>query len=372
MTNGEDRIEEALRSVGDEYVRRNPPDLLRARTRVEQLRRRRQMKTAAGAAMATVAAVAVALLVWPSTEVTRREAPRPAGVDHSDSLPSGSVSIPVGDGPSEVAVGDGALWVSNVDDQTVSRIDPVTNETSVTVQLSGPPGDLAVGAGGEVWVTIPELGEIHRIDPVTNATTPDRRIDVAPPETALDLAIDEFLWASVVERELVQIDLATGDEVRRVDWVQPVNVASREGRVFVLDVSGVVHEVDAATGEPAPFEQSFDVEGRGDIHFDDGRVWVAEGDGSTLYSAPVDGVGEIESYPFRGAYVEMVHTIAGIVVLSEMGDGSGVLSLIDPGTSEVTELAEIDGDPRDLVQGLGDLWVSAFASDMLVRIPSLP
>jgi streptogramin lyase len=321
--------------------------------------------------MATVAAVAVALLVWPSTEVTRREAPRPAGVDLPDDLPSGSVPIPVGDGPSEVAVGDGALWVSNVDDETVSRIDPVTNEASVTVQLSGPPGDLAVGDGGEVWVTIPALGAVHRIDPVTNATTPDRRIEVAPADTALDLAIDEFLWVSVVERELVQIDLTTGDEIRRIGWVQPVNVAARDGRVFVLDVSGIVREVDPATGEPTALELSFDVEGRGDVHFDDGTIWVAEGDGSTLYSAAVEG-GEIESHPFRGAYMEMVHTEDGVVVLSETGDGGGVLSLIDPETSETTELAEIDGEPRDLVQGLGDLWVSAYASDLLLRIPSLP
>ena len=368
MTNGEDRIEEALRAVGDDYVRRNPPDLLRARMRVEQLRRRRQMRTAAGAAMATAAAVAVAVLVWPATDTNRREGPRPAGIE----LPSGTVTVPVGDDPREVAVGDGALWVSNAADDTVSRVDADTNEVSFTVRVSGAPGDLAVGGSGEVWVAGPELGAVQRIDPVTNATTPDRRLDVAPAGIRLDLAVDEFLWVSVVERELVQVDPVTGDEVRRIDWVQPVNVASREGRVFVLDASGIVREVDPATGEPAAFELSFDVEGPGDVHFDDGRVWVAEGDASTLYSASVDGAPELESYPFRGTYLEMVHTLAGIVVLSDLGDGSGVLSLIHSGTGETTELREIEGGPRDLVQGLGDLWVSTADADAVLRIPSLP
>lgn len=368
MTNGEDRIEEALRSVGDDYLRRNPPDLLRARTRVEQLRRRRQMRTAGGTLLATAAAVAVAVLAWPATETPSLEGPRPASVE----LPSGTVTVLVGDGPAEVAVGDGALWVSNTADGTVSRIDANTNEVSFTVPVSGQPGDLAVGGSGEIWVAVRELGAVQRIDPVTMTTTPDMRLDVASAGPPLDLAVDEFLWVSVVERELVQVDPATGDEVRRIDWVQPVNVASREGRVFVLDASGTVREVDATTGEPTTLELSFDVGGPADVHFDDGRVWVAEGDAGTLHSASVDGAPEIESYPFRGTYLEMVHTLAGIVVLSDLGDGSGVLSLIEPGTGETTELGEIEGGPRDLVQGLGDLWVSTTDADAVLRIPSLP
>ena len=332
------------------------------------------MRAGAGAVLATAAVVAVAVLAWPGAE-TVRDAPRPAAeVD----LPQGAISIPVGDGPSEVAVGDGVLWVSSSSEETVSRIDPVTNQVSFTIPVSGGPGDLAVGDGGEVWAATVGAGSVQRIDPVTNTTTPDRRIDVAPAEVSLDLAIDEFLWVSVVERELVQVDPATGDVVRRIDWVRPVNVAARDGWVLALDASGIVRAVDAETGEPAGFELAFDVHGRGDVHFDDGRVWVAQGDGSTLYSASVEGEeegegeGEIESYSFRGTYIEMVHTLAGIVVLSDLGDETGVLTLIDPDTGETTEFASIEGEPRDLVRGLDDLWVSAFGADALIRIPSLP
>lgn len=370
MRDGDDRIEEALRAAGDDYLRSRPADLVQARTRIEQLRRRRLVRTGAGTAIATAAAVAVAVLVWPASDASR-EGPGPAA---SVVLPTGAISIPVGDGPAEVAVGEGALWVSNVEDETVSRIDPDTNEVSVTIQLPGAPGDLAVGDGGEVWVAIPELGAVHRIDPVTNATTPDRRLDVAPAGTPLDLAIDDFLWVSVVERELVQIDLATGDEVRRIDWVKPVNVAARYGGVFVLDAAGEVRGVDQSTGEPTAVELSFDVEGRGDIHYHDGRVWVAQGDGSTLYSADVEaGSNRIVPYPFRGSYVEMVQTAPeGIVVLSDLGDGTGVLSLVDPVTTETTEIGEVEGGPRDLVRSLDDLWVSSYDADTLARIPSLP
>lgn len=368
MNDGESRIEEALRAVGDDYVRRNPPDLLRARNRIDQLRRRRQMKATAGAAFAAAAVVAVAVLAWPATQ-TEREAPRPAA---EIELPQGWVSVSVGDAPTEVAVGDGALWVSNSGDGTLSRIDPASSEV-VTVSLSGAPGDLAVGDAGEVWAASPELGAVQRIDPVTSSPTPNRRVDVAPADTPLDLAIDDFLWVSVVDRELVQVDPATGDEVRRIDWVRPVNVAARDGAVFVLASDGTVRGVDQLTGEPASVDLSFDVEGRGDVHYDDGHVWVAEGDGSTLYAVDVAAVSKrILSYEFRGTYVEMVHTPGGVVVLSDLGDGSGVLTEIDTETGDTRELGEIGGGPRDLVHGAGAYWVSTSDADAIVRIPSLP
>ena len=366
---GEDRIEEALRSAGDDYLRRNPADLHRARERVHRLRRRRQMKAGLTTALGAAAAVAVAVFAWPATD-SPAERPRPAaGVE----LPPGSLAITVGDDPAEVAVGDGVLWVSDTADSTVSRVDADTGDATIPVPVSGVPGDLAVGPGGEVWVAIPDLGVVQRIDPTTNATVPDLRVDVGPEGTPIDLAIDEFLWVSAVDRELLQVDPATGGVVRRIGSLRPVNVAARDGGVFVLDSEGTVRGIDPLTGEPNAIELSFDVSGRGDIHFYDGKVWVAEGDGSTLYSADVAAASSrISSYSFRGTYMEMVEAPGGIIVLSDLGDGTGVLSLIDPVTGATRELAEIPGSPRDLVRGLDHLWVSLSDRDEIVRIPSLP
>lgn len=364
------RLEEALRAVGDEYLRRNPADLHRARTRIHRLRRRNQMKTAGLTALGAAAVVAVAVVAWPGSSAVGPERPRPAApVD----LPRGAVSIPVGDGPREVAVGDGAIWVSNADDSTISRIDPTTNEETFAVNVSGAPGDLAVGDGGEVWIANPELGSVQRIDPVTSTTTPDRRVEVGPADTALDLSIDDFLWVSAIERELVQVDPATGEIVRRIDSVRPVNVAARGGGVFVLEADGTVRGIDQMTGELTDVELRFDVSGRGDIHYYDGVLWVAEGDGSNLYSADVAQASKrIRSYSFRGTYVEMVEVDEGILVLSDLGDGTGVLSLIDVVTGETTELAEIPGEPADVVRGVDDLWVSVPATDAVLRLPGLP
>jgi virginiamycin B lyase len=50
-----------------------------------------------------------------------------------------------------VAAGEGAVWVANVKDNTVSRIDPVTNNVAATTRVGANPGALAVG-GRAVWV----------------------------------------------------------------------------------------------------------------------------------------------------------------------------------------------------------------------------
>jgi hypothetical protein len=363
--NADDRLEEALHAAGDDYLRRNPADLVRARAKVTQLRRRRQMRATALGAVATAAVVAAAVLAWPGRDAGG-DAPRPAGQVRP--LP-GSVSIEVGAGPTEVAVGEGAVWVSNTGEPSVSRIDPLTNEEVQEINFTAPPGDLAVGGDGEVWVALRDLGVVKRIDPSTNALTPNMTIDVGEPETPLDLAIDEYLWVSAVEEELHQIDPVSGEVVKTITDLEPVNVAARAGAVFVLESDGTVRGLDAHTGAPNGIELSFDVEGRGDVHYYGGRLWVAEGDGSNLFSVDVAaGSSAIESYSFRGSYMEMVLVPEGVLVLSDLGDGTGLLSLVDLSTRETTELVTLEDSPRDLVRGVEDLWVSHSATGTVTRL----
>jgi len=61
--------------------------------------------------------------------------------------------IRVGDAPTAVAVGAGAVWVANAGDGTVSRIDPAKREVVETIHLGNAPSGIAVG-GGAVWVSV--------------------------------------------------------------------------------------------------------------------------------------------------------------------------------------------------------------------------
>jgi DNA-binding beta-propeller fold protein YncE len=60
-------------------------------------------------------------------------------------------TFPVGAGPSDVAVGEGAVWVANSRDGTISRVDPKTG-TSTSIKLGQAPGGV-VAAYGAVWTT---------------------------------------------------------------------------------------------------------------------------------------------------------------------------------------------------------------------------
>ena len=60
--------------------------------------------------------------------------------------------MPVGRGASGIAAGEGALWVVNTLDGTVSRVDPVRRRVVATIDVGGLPRGIAVG-GGAVWVT---------------------------------------------------------------------------------------------------------------------------------------------------------------------------------------------------------------------------
>ena len=64
-----------------------------------------------------------------------------------------SDTIQVGEAPSAIAFGAGAVWVANAGDGTVSRIDPSTDDVTQTIEVGERPEGLAFG-GGAVWVTV--------------------------------------------------------------------------------------------------------------------------------------------------------------------------------------------------------------------------
>jgi YVTN family beta-propeller protein len=90
------------------------------------------------------------------------------GDDTVTRIDAGSLNttiIETGNGPKGVAVGAGAVWVADSIASTVTRIDPTTNRPS------GEPIDVASNPygvdtnGDDVWITSPSDGKVQRLTP---------------------------------------------------------------------------------------------------------------------------------------------------------------------------------------------------------------
>jgi DNA-binding beta-propeller fold protein YncE len=117
-----------------------------------------------------------------------------------------AVKTPGTEDYSHIAVGLGAVWVT-ADGGRLYRIDPTTNRVVATILVGGPIQGVEVG-GGYVWVTRPAEGdgELIRVEPARNRVT-GAPIDVGPGPVAALYAFGA-LW--VTNSSVVRVDPSTG------------------------------------------------------------------------------------------------------------------------------------------------------------------
>jgi YVTN family beta-propeller protein len=190
--------------------------------------------------------------------------------------------------PTQIAVGEGAYWVTNADDGSVSRIDRVSKTVVETIPVGSSPSGIAT-CKGAVWVANSLDGTVSRIDPAVNrvvgqpilvgngpygivcaagsiwvANTGDgtiTRIYAASgrPQKPLPIAATEFaygagtLWASErTENRVVRIDPRTLDVVPIAVGNGPTGIAFGHGAAWVANsLDGTVSRLDPETNSVA-------------------------------------------------------------------------------------------------------------------------
>lgn len=235
-----------------------------------------------------VAAIAVALTLSAVTFTGLWWGFRAAPVDRSggdttqepvDLEPRVTAVVPVGPYPADVAVGEGAVWVSvpaqqPEEDNLIVRIDALTNGVVARIPVEDYIEEIAAGAGGVWGVGVQGTGaanlsfSVERIDPATNEVVAQIR-DVSGPLAAGEGA----LWA--VDRagaragpegsSLLRIDPATNQVVATIPlgvaawdiefgeeylWVLPLEPSPGEGDI--LQVDPATNEVVARIEIPLP------------------------------------------------------------------------------------------------------------------------
>lgn len=254
--------------------------------------------------------------------------------------PTVVATIPVGVGPTDVAIDATGVWVTNWWDNTLSQIDPVANTVlsvnSYGLATNAAPEALTTGFGS-LWMSVgtyddagmPMLpGVVIRVDPLTGSAVgtpiPVGRTPLAIAASAEAIWVSNTLDGTVSRIDpltnLVSSTIPVGDS--------PLGIAVGFGSVWVANTSdGKVARIDPLTNQVTATVQT--QQGAFDLAVGAGAVWV---------------------------------TYCGC------GQANGVVSRIDPSTNSVVAAVPVGTEAGFLAFGGGYVWVAVDADMTVVQI----
>ena len=271
--------------------------------------------------------------------------------------------IPVGSHPDAIAIGDGAAWVANADDGTLTRIDLTTRKVVSTIGIGGPLADVATDVRS-VWVATGSEGTLVEVDPHTNAVVSRLNLgsrDALMPASADSVATGAaavWIGSSAAGGTVFRLDPASTHAVPVfADSYTPAGVVVSGGSVWIARTDGGVARLGAGNGAvtarvdepPAPVS----------IAAGDGSVWVGE---QRSFSGPA-GIWQFE--PTTATVVRTVQVV-GTPLGIATGDGavwvaggeSGVLSELDARRGIVIRSLRLGHSLLDVAYAAGAVWVA--------------
>jgi serine/threonine-protein kinase len=330
--------------------------------------------------LVTAVVVAAGVVALTATDDARPSAPAGSGVAVIDATGSKVSSlIESADAPSNLAVGDGAVWVLNSQDGTVARIDPKTDAVTQRIRTTGVVTDLAAGAGA-LWVGRGHktggagfiTGSVSRIDPRTGritrtVTLPNRGVNAdggffnwGYPGIVVGAGA---VWVVDPDQTISRLDPRTGALAKTIDVHTGHIAAGPEGVWFLND--DALTRIDPRTnrvgqtiriGSPGPDA-------------------IAVGAGSVWVSAPQEGVvWRVEPGP--SPVMSTVRVGVGVTYIA-YGAGSvwaanninGTVTRIDPRTGDVKATIPVGG-AQALAAGAGSAWVSSAGGSESGTLPA--
>ena len=299
-------------------------------------------------------------------------------------------TIDVGGTPTSVAVGEGAAWVLNADDQTITRVDERTHAVK-HFGSGGVPTDLAAGAGA-LWVGNgtrtraqfigPVATSIVRVDPSTTAV----RAAVKLPEPrgfTSNLQQDHIavtrdaVWAVNPDASVSRVDPRADEVAAVVRGLDAGAVAAGDEGVWTLGLDSSLARIDPDTAR---------VDKRVRVAANTLSA-VAVGAGSVWAAAPYDGtVWRVDPEPrlvqrtidVGTGVSDVAYGLGSVWALNSL---RGTVVRIDPETNRVVATVRLGNTPRQLAVGAGGVWVTvagaagaplAVAGDAPEGGPALP
>jgi YVTN family beta-propeller protein len=269
-----------------------------------------------------------------------------------------SNQVPVGQAPTAVAVGDGAVWAANATAGTVSRIDPRTHTTQ-QIQVGASPSGIAVGGGG-VWVANHDDNTVAWINPQSNTVV--EKIPVGAGPTAVAYGYGSVWVTNADDRTVTRIDAATGDILEKAIRTKAVGagIAVGGGSVWVTDeASRTVYGIDPATNE-VPLKATVGAGPTG-IAYGDGLLFVANTLDDTVSCIDLTTLVEDGKVRVPGGASAVTFSRRDGAAWVGAEFGSRIVR-IDPRRCVESGSTPIANRPEGLAPGDGGVWVAAQAS----------
>lgn len=270
-------------------------------------------------------------------------------------------AVTVGTRPGPVAFGVGSVWVGNLDDRTVTRIDSRRRRVLRHIPLDRrTPTGLAVGFGA-VWVAHGRRGELSRIDPQFNEVSPPIPVGgtaFGSPNGSVAVGPGS-VWVVFGDSTLARIEPSTGQvaESTRAGAL-PAGVVVGSGSIWVANSGdATVARYSPATFAEAPL-RTFNVGSRPTGIAAGEMIWVANtADDSVTRIDPDDGGGG-DTIPVEKGPTAIAVGADAVWVVNK---AAGSVSRIDPETNKVERTIEIGNAPSGIVLADGFLWVTVQA-----------
>ena len=291
-------------------------------------------------------------------------------IDPGSNRVTGQLSV--GARPGAIAFGDGGLWVSNLDDQSVSRVDPKTNQSVRAIPMGEPVQGLAAGHGA-VWAisVVPNerFAQLRQIDPRFDTIAKSTRVQAGALLAGGGLGNDAAVavsgatvWAGTDSGLLDRLDPSGRVRSSLDTGNSPDAIAVGANGVWVADPYGDnVARIDPATNlvsTPIPVGN-----GPSAVAVGAGAVWVSDSlDNAVVRINPntsaVTNTFDVGRSPTGIAVGE------GAVWVANSGDGT--VSRIDLRTHAVSTI-QVGGSPQAVALGGGRVWVTVQAAVIAPR-----
>jgi YVTN family beta-propeller protein len=278
-------------------------------------------------------------------------------------------AVPVGDSPGPIAAGAGAVWVVNLNDRTLTKIDPADRSVVQSVGLPvgtglSTPNLLLTVAGDDVWVWACHL-TLFRVDPRSAQVA--QQLEVFP-DTG---AYTGFSCAVAAEPGSVWLPLDhPKEEVLRVEAPPDALASISErlpgpsgyrsamtigaGSLWLADhEGGAVRRLDPATGAITATVRVGDSPSA--MVFGHGSAWVANDVEDTVTRIDPRTTSVVRSISVGSDPVALAVAPDAIWVANS---GDGTVSRIDPATNTVTDTVQVGHRPLGVAVADSLVWVT--------------